>query len=279
MPSSRRNHTREFKLQCCRQVVTGEKRPAQICREHNLSESVLLRWRKEYEARGEAAFTEKQPSGDEAFQAKIAELERFCGQLSLENRILKKVACEHALAKRHAVIERMHQEHPEISIEGLCELMGVSRSWYYERPSAEQKAQKDVELRDAIEYIVLEFPGYGYRRVTAALRREGWSVNHKRVLRVMREESLLCQIKRRFRPTTDSAHAFGTYPNLIKETELGGLDQAWIADITYVRLPSAFCYLAAILDAYSRRCVGWHLSRFIDTRLTLSALTDLCGDF
>ncbi len=90
MSNRRRNHTREFKLQCCRQVATGEKRPAQICREHNLSESVLLRWRKEYEERGEMAFTEKQPSGDEALEARIAELERFCGQLSLENRILKK---------------------------------------------------------------------------------------------------------------------------------------------------------------------------------------------
>ena len=86
----RRTHTREFKLECCRQVATAEKRPAQICREHNLSESVLLRWRKEYQARGEAAFTERQPSGDETLQARIAELERFCGQLSLENQILKK---------------------------------------------------------------------------------------------------------------------------------------------------------------------------------------------
>ena len=86
----RRNHTREFKLECCRQVATAEKRPAQICREHNLSESVLLRWRKEYEARGEAAFTERQPSGEETLEARTAELERFCGQLSLENQILKK---------------------------------------------------------------------------------------------------------------------------------------------------------------------------------------------
>jgi transposase-like protein len=89
LSNSRRNHTREFKLQCCRQIVTGQKRPAQICCEHNLSESVLLRWRKEYETRGETAFTEKQPSGDEALEARIAELERFCGQLSLENQILK----------------------------------------------------------------------------------------------------------------------------------------------------------------------------------------------
>jgi transposase InsO family protein len=171
------------------------------------------------------------------------------------------------------VIEQTREEHPEISIERLCSLMGVSRSWYYERrPPAGEKARKDVALRDAIERIVLEFPGYGYRRVSAALKREGWSVNHKRVLRVMREESLLCQIKRRFRPTTDSAHSFGVYPNLIKDTELDGVDRVWIADITYVRLPTTFCYLAAILDAYSRRCVGWRLSRFIDTHLTLSAL-------
>lgn len=170
------------------------------------------------------------------------------------------------------MIEQVREEHPEMPIEKLCSLMGVSRSWYYERPTPEHKAQRDVQLRDAIERIVLEFPGYGYRRVTAALRREGWEVNHKRVLRIMREESLLCQLKRRFVGTTDSTHAFGRYPNLIKDTKLDGLDQVWISDITYVRLPTTFCYLAAVLDAYSRRCVGWHLSRFIDTSLTLRAL-------
>ncbi len=170
------------------------------------------------------------------------------------------------------MIERVREEHPGMSIERLCELMGVSRSWYYARPLATAKAKKDVELRDAIERIVLEFPGYGYRRVTAALRREGWSVNHKRVLRIMREESLLCQLKRRFVPTTDSTHSLKRYPNFIKDARIDGLDRVWIADITYVRLPTTFCYLAAILDAYSRRCVGWHLSRFIDTGLTLSAL-------
>lgn len=170
------------------------------------------------------------------------------------------------------MIEQARHEHPEVSIERLCSLMGVSRSWYYERPSVEEKAQKDVAVQDAIERIVLAFPGYGYRRVTAALRREGWNVNHKRVLRIMRQESLLCQLRRRFAPTTDSAHAFGRYPNLIEDVEIGGLDGVWVSDITYVRLPAAFCYLAAVLDAYSRRCVGWSLSRFIDTRLTLSAL-------
>ncbi len=107
------------------------------------------------------------------------------------------------------MIERVCEEYPGMSIERLCALMGVSRSWYYARPPATEKAKKDVELRDAIERIVLEFPGYGYRRVSAALRREGWTVNHKRVLRIMRQGSLLCQLKRRFVPTTDSAHSFG----------------------------------------------------------------------
>jgi len=170
------------------------------------------------------------------------------------------------------VIGQVREEHPEMPIERLCELMGVSRSWYYVRPSEAGKTNKDVKLRDAIERIVLEFPGYGYRRVTATLGREGWSVNHKRVLRVMREESLLCQIKRRFKVTTNSAHSFRRYPNLIEDTEIDGPDEGWVADITYVRLPTSFCYLAAILDAYSRRCVGWCLSRQIDTSLTLSAL-------
>lgn len=96
MPNYKRNHSREFKLECCRQAATGEKRPAQLCREHNLSESVLLRWRKEYEARGEEAFTEKQPSSrEEALETRVAELERFCGKLSLENEILKKGLSRH----------------------------------------------------------------------------------------------------------------------------------------------------------------------------------------
>jgi transposase InsO family protein len=158
----------------------------------------------------------------------------------------------------------------------LCELFGVSRSWYYEKPSPKQKASEDVEFRDAIERIVLEFPGYGYRRVTQTLKRQGWTINHKKVLRVMRrKESLLCQLKRGFKLTTDSSHSsLKTYPNLIKDAvPVDAPNRAWSADITYVRLPANFCYLASIIDEYSRYyCVGWALSRWIDTRLTLCAL-------
>jgi putative transposase len=129
-----------------------------------------------------------------------------------------------------------------------------------------------VELRDAIEQIILEFAGYGYRRVTHALVRAGWSVNHKRVLRMMRAESLLCHLKRQFVPTTDSHHGFQVSPNLAKGLQVDAPDVLWVADITYIRLLSSFVYLAALLDAYSRKCVGWHLSKRIDTQLALAAL-------
>lgn len=166
----------------------------------------------------------------------------------------------------------------------LCALLGVSRSWFYElyeptgHPLEQAADPVDVELRAAIETIVEHNSGYGYRRVAAQLRREGWCVNHKRVLRLLREECLLCRLKRRFVPTTDSRHAFAVYPNLLKEQHLTGINQAWVADITYIRLPRRFCFLAAVLDAYSRRCVGYKLSPDIDTALTLAALEMALAD-
>jgi putative transposase len=172
-------------------------------------------------------------------------------------------------------MRQLQQEYPALSVRALCRWLGLSRGWYYAHPMADggAAAAERIALRDAIERIVLDFPGYGYRRVTQALRRAGWGpINHKRVLRVMRGESLLCQLKRRFIVTTDAAHGYRTYPNRLKGATLDRLDQAWVADITYIRLPTAFVYLACILDAFSRRCIGWKLSRQIDTRLTLAAL-------
>src|SRR5205823_6272222 len=109
----------------------------------------------------------------------------------------------------------------------------------------------------------------------AQLHRDGFSVNHKRVLRVMREESLLCELQRRWAQTTDSDHGLRVYPNLLADRgwrRLTGLNQAWVGDITYIRLPAGFCYLAALLDAFSRRVVGWCLSEHLDRRLTVTAL-------
>ena len=171
------------------------------------------------------------------------------------------------------MIEQAHHEHPELAIERLCELFDVSRSWYYERGSKPESDASETALRDEIERIILEFSGYGYRRVTHALSRQGWRVNHKHVLRIMREESLLCHLKKRFVvKTTNSRHGLPVYPNRLAGLVLTAPDQAWVADLTYIRLRSAFVYLACILDAYSRRCVGWHLSRDMTTHLTLTAL-------
>lgn len=170
------------------------------------------------------------------------------------------------------MIASAQEAYPDLSLRALCAAVGAGRTWWYTRPSADTIAERDTALRDAIERIVLEFPGYGYRRVTKTLQREAWDINHKRVLRVMREEALLCQLERRFVRTTDSAHALRTYPNLLATVAPVHPDQVWVADITYIRLPTTFAYLACVLDAWSRRCVGWELSRAIDTTLTLAAL-------
>ena len=170
------------------------------------------------------------------------------------------------------MITAAHAAHPEVSIRRLCDLAGVGRTWYYTHPAPDETASRDVALRAAIEDLVLAFPGYGYRRVTKQLQRDGWRVNHKRVWRIMRAEALLCQLKRRFITTTDSSHGLRRYPNLIANRVVERPNQVWQADITYIRLPTGFVYLACILDSYSRRCVGWALSRTIDTDLTVAAL-------
>ena len=158
----------------------------------------------------------------------------------------------------------------------ICAILGISRSWYY-AADAGTPSEADTALLARIEEIVLEFPGYGYRRVTKALQRAGQEVNHKRVLRLMREELLLCQLKRRFVATTDSRHTFGSHPNRIKDLVVTRLNQVWIADLTYVRLPRGFVYVAAILDAFSRKVIGWALSRWLDAAVAVRALDQALG--
>ena len=129
-----------------------------------------------------------------------------------------------------------------------------------------------MELRDAIQRIALEWPCYGRPRITKELRDRGWKVNSKRVYRLMREDNLLCVRKRKFVVTTDSNHGRKVYPNLAREIVLTGVDQLWVADITYIRLQEEFVFLAVILDAYSRRVIGWALERTLEDQLTLAAL-------
>jgi len=151
--------------------------------------------------------------------------------------------------------------------------MDIPRSTYYYKPRVDEvKRRQDADIRERLEELALRFPRYGYRRMTAQLKREDFRVNHKRVLRLMREADLLCRTKRRFVRTTDSNHPYRVYPNVYGDTIITGVDQVWVADITYIRLLNGFVYLAVILDAYSRRVVGWALSRHIDAALTCAAL-------
>ena len=152
--------------------------------------------------------------------------------------------------------------------------MKLAKSSFYYRPKAKnpEPMEAEADLRDQIEAICLEFPRYGYRRVTHQLKHEGWQVNHKKVLRLMRESDLLCRVKRKWVRTTDSRHHFPRYPNLIKGMVISQLNQVWLADITYIRIRTGFVYLAAMLDAYSRRVIGYAVSTRLDTTLTLEAL-------
>ena len=153
----------------------------------------------------------------------------------------------------------------------MCKVAEVSRAGYY-RYAGKEEDDRDMELRDAIQKIALKMPTYGYRRVLADLRRQGWSVNRKRVRRIMREDNLLCIRRRAFVVTTDSNHDFPIRPNLAKDMVLTGPDQLWVADITYIRLQHEFVFLAVILDAFSRRVIGWELDRTLKDDLTLAAL-------
>ncbi len=153
-----------------------------------------------------------------------------------------------------------------------CQLTQVSRTGFYRRYQEHEPRQAEIELRDRIQRIVLANRFYGYRRVAVELANQGLVVNHKRVLRLMREDNLLAVRKRRFVLTTDSRHTFAVYRNVAGRLVVSGVNQLWIADITYVRLREAFVFLAVMLDAYSRRVIGWELGEDLRTELALGAL-------
>jgi putative transposase len=155
---------------------------------------------------------------------------------------------------------------------GRCQSLGLSRASYYRSGRPRLASGEELALRDMMQRIALEMPCYGYRRLTKELQRRGYPVNHKRVLRLMRQDNLLCLRRRRFVTTTEANHGLPVYPNLVPTLSLTGLNQLWVADITYLRLEHEFVYLAVLLDAYSRRCIGWQLGRRLGEELTLGAL-------
>jgi transposase InsO family protein len=173
------------------------------------------------------------------------------------------------------VLRQHLEERPtaERSPTKLGEAVGLSRSTIWRQVRQLSTSNEDeLELRSHIQTIALEMRAYGYRPITAELHRRGVKVNHKRVLRLLREDNLLCLRQRAFVRTTDSRHHLMVYPNLTRELELSNINQLWVADITYIRLLREFIYLAVLLDAFSRRCIGWAISRHIDIPLTLAAL-------
>jgi transposase InsO family protein len=148
----------------------------------------------------------------------------------------------------------------------------VGRAGYYRFLLRPYLQEADMDLRSQMQRIALQWPAYGYRRVHVELRNQGWEVNHKRVLRLMRVDNLLCWRRRKFILTTDSKHGLAIYPNLAKDMVLTRINQLWIADITYIRLQVEFVYLAVLLDAFSRRCLGWAVQRTLEAALALEAL-------
>ena len=159
-----------------------------------------------------------------------------------------------------------------MTIEQMCRLAEVSRPGFYRFRTTPQAGDRDLDLRDAIQRIALEFPCYGRPRMTKELHRRGWEVGHNRVARIMREDNLLCLRRRKFVVTTDSKHGRPVYPNRAREMVLTGLNQLWVADITYIRLEVEFVFLAVVLDAFSRRVVGWALDRTMEDELAIAAL-------
>ena len=160
----------------------------------------------------------------------------------------------------------------EIAASKACLALGMSRGGYYKRKHQGSPADCDFNARNAIQEIALEFPCYGYRRITAEMRRRDQPINHKRVLRIMGEDNLLC-IRKKFKPmTTDSNHNLPVFLNLARDIAVTGLNQLWVADITYVQLVKEYIYLAAIIDIFSRKCIGWELGRRIDALLAINAL-------
>ncbi len=169
----------------------------------------------------------------------------------------------------YTLIER----NQDLPVKSACECLNVSCSGYYDWRKRPLSTPFEMEVKDEIHRIVLGFPGYGYRRVTQQLQRDGYKVNSKRVLNLMREDNLLCVRNKSFKPvTTNSNHNLQVYPNLARDMEVTGMNQLWAADITYVRLAREFIYLAVIIDVFSRKCIGWELDRNMDTQLTLNAL-------
>jgi putative transposase len=161
---------------------------------------------------------------------------------------------------------------PALTVSRLCSSLSLPRAEYYRHSNCPETVTRDLDLRQAIQQIAYDMPAYGYRRITAQLARNGVVANHKRVLKLMRKDGLLCNRKPAFVNTTQSQHSFAIYPNLVPSLVVDGTNQLWVADLTYIHLRRELFYLAVVLDAFSRRVIGWHMDSTLGAQLAVTAL-------
>ena len=260
-----RSHSIEFKRQVAQEFLAGETLHG-LAKRHDLSRNLIRIWVERYQA---GVFDEDAAAADlvQQYEARIAALERLVGKQALELEFLKG-ALRNAPPPKGAPTSNDCRP-AALSVSEGCQLMAISRSTYYDAPVS---APDDTAVVEAITAICDEFEYYGWRRVQAALRQQGMIVNHKKIKRLMREHDLQPRMRRRYVATTDSDHDQPIFPNRAKDMTVDGPDQLWVSDITYVAIATGFVYVAVVLDAWSRRVVGYAISRSIDVRLTLAAL-------
>ena len=293
MAKKNRAFSLEFKESVAQRILNGESVSA-LHQELQIKRSILYRWRDAYQKEGAAGLQRRvgrppggqnpprfyrQPGGcRRPAHPGVGAEDLLAGH---GNRFFAKSlqACKGIAPEEHrrwrdsiyTEIRSMMQLEG-FRAEHACEVARVSRAGFYREYAEHEPRQADVDLRDAIQRIALANRYYGYRRVTAELKYQGVVVNHKRVLRLMRADNLLAVRKRRFIFTTDSSHTYAIYPNLAARFTITGINQLWVADITYVRLRETFLYVAIVLDAFSRRVVGWELGEDLRAELALRAL-------
>ena len=267
-----------------RQVEAGAS-VAAVARRHEIHPTLLSKWRQQLHRDPERAFQRDPQPHDE--QVQVNELEQMVGRLTMEERPVKKglgAARGVSPAERRVfkdkmitLIEQQRETGAGLSLAAMCRALEVPRSAYY-RARQQPAGDHETAPRDAIQRIALEMPAYGSRRITAELRRQGWVINRKRVQRLMRQDNLLCLRRKKFIRTTDSEHGLAVYPNLVPTLDISGLNQLWVSDITYIRLWREFVYLAVVLDAFSRRVIGWSLGPHSGGGVGSSRLTDGLAD-
>jgi len=250
MSVSRRKFTKEFKLAAVRRLETGASM-AEVARACEVNPNVLHRWRREFREGVDRSFAGL--GKRKADESQVAELETQDRPANPGDRFLK--ACL-AASRRSAdaasprpnraiypQIEKEAEREKAMTILHLCEAASaasVSRAGFYRQHNQPAARDRDIDLRDEIQKIALEFPYYGRRRITAELKRRGGEVNHKRVHRILRPDNLLCLRRRKFVVSTASNHPHPVYPNLAAELEITAIHQLWVADITYIRLETEF---------------------------------------